>query len=50
MLNFLGEMSVTFVRLLPHEGALPACGSFLLIQQCGAQALPIVTLISFWWA
>ena len=32
---------------LPHEGALPACGSFLLIQQCGAQALPIVTLISF---
>jgi phospholipid/cholesterol/gamma-HCH transport system permease protein len=47
MLAFLGEMTVTFVRLFRLKARYRAADLFLLIQQCGAQALPIVTLISF---
>jgi len=47
MLQFLGEMSITFVRLFRLKARFRAVDLFLLIQQCGAQALPIVTLISF---
>jgi phospholipid/cholesterol/gamma-HCH transport system permease protein len=47
MLRFLGEMSITFVQLLRMKARFRAVDLFLLIQQCGAQALPIVTLISF---
>jgi phospholipid/cholesterol/gamma-HCH transport system permease protein len=45
MLAFLGEMTLTFVRLFKVR--FRAVDLFLVIQQCGAQALPIVTLISF---
>ena len=47
MLAFLGEMTITFVRLFGMRARYRASDLFLLIQQCGAQALPIVTLISF---
>jgi phospholipid/cholesterol/gamma-HCH transport system permease protein len=47
MLQFLGEMSITFVRLFRMKVRFRAVDLFLLIQQCGAEALPIVTLISF---
>jgi len=47
MLAFLGDMTVTFVRLFAMKARYRASDLFLLIQQCGAQALPIVTLISF---
>jgi phospholipid/cholesterol/gamma-HCH transport system permease protein len=47
MLKFLGEMSITFVRLFGMKVRFRAVDLFLLIQQCGVQALPIVTLISF---
>jgi len=47
MLAFLGEMTITFVRLFGMKARYRASDLFLLIQQCGAQALPIVTLISF---
>ena len=47
MLKFLGEMSITFVQLFRMKARFRAVDLFLLIQQCGAQALPIVTLISF---
>jgi len=47
MLAFLGDMTVTFVRLFRMKARYRASDLFLLIQQCGAQALPIVTLISF---
>jgi phospholipid/cholesterol/gamma-HCH transport system permease protein len=47
MLGFLGDMSVTFVRLFRMNVRFRAVDLVLLIQQCGAQALPIVTLISF---
>jgi phospholipid/cholesterol/gamma-HCH transport system permease protein len=47
MLAFLGEMAITFVRLFGMKAHYRASDLLLLIQQCGAQALPIVTLISF---
>jgi phospholipid/cholesterol/gamma-HCH transport system permease protein len=47
MLRFLGEMSLTFVQLFRMKARFRAVDLFLLIQQCGAEALPIVTLISF---
>jgi phospholipid/cholesterol/gamma-HCH transport system permease protein len=46
-LKFLGEMTVTFLQLFRMKARFRAVDLFLLIQQCGAQALPIVTLISF---
>ena len=47
MLAFLGDMTVTFFALVRLKARYRASDLFLLIQQCGAQALPIVTLISF---
>jgi phospholipid/cholesterol/gamma-HCH transport system permease protein len=47
MLAFLGDMTLTFVRLFRLKVRFRAVDLFLLIQQSGAQALPIVTLISF---
>jgi phospholipid/cholesterol/gamma-HCH transport system permease protein len=47
MLAFLGDMTLTFVRLFRMKVRFRAVDLFLLIQQAGAQALPIVTLISF---
>ena len=47
MLAFLGDMTIAFVRLFGMKARYRASDLFLLIQQCGAQALPIVTLISF---
>src|SRR4030095_15094453 len=47
MLSFLGDMTITFVRLFRMKVRFRAVDLFLLIQQSGVQALPIVTLISF---
>ena len=47
MLAFLGQMTITFVRLFGMKARYRASDLVLLIQQCGVQALPIVTLISF---
>src|SRR5262245_27771367 len=47
ILAFLGDMTVTFLALFRMRARYRASDLFLLIQQCGAQALPIVTLISF---
>ena len=47
MLKFLGEMTLTFIKLFRMNVRFRAVDLFLLIQQSGAQALPIVTLISF---
>lgn len=47
MLAFLGDMTITFLALFRLKAHYRAADLFLLIQQCGAQALPIVTLISF---
>ena len=47
ILKFLGEITLTFGRLFRMKARFRAIDLLLLIQQCGAQALPIVTLISF---
>jgi phospholipid/cholesterol/gamma-HCH transport system permease protein len=47
MLGFLGDMTVSFVKCFRLKVRFRAVDLVLLIQQCGAQALPIVTLISF---
>jgi phospholipid/cholesterol/gamma-HCH transport system permease protein len=47
MLRFLGEMTVTFFCLFRMKARFRTVDLLLLIQQSGAHALPIVTLISF---
>ena len=47
MLRFIGEAFLAFLQLLRGRASLRASDLFLLLQECGAQALPIVTLISF---
>ena len=47
MLQFLGEVTLTFVKLLKMRARYRTADLFLIVQECGPQALPIVTLISF---
>jgi phospholipid/cholesterol/gamma-HCH transport system permease protein len=47
MLKFLGEITLAFGRLLRGKARFRARDFWLLVQQTGADALPIVTLISF---
>jgi phospholipid/cholesterol/gamma-HCH transport system permease protein len=47
MLGFLGETTLTFGKLSRGKARYRGFDLSLLIQQCGAEALPIVTLISF---
>jgi phospholipid/cholesterol/gamma-HCH transport system permease protein len=46
-LSFLGSMTLASVRLVRRTARYRASDLWLLIQQCGVEALPIVTLISF---
>jgi len=46
MLAFIGEASVAFVKFLFGRARYRRSDLVLLIQQCGARALPIVSLIS----
>jgi phospholipid/cholesterol/gamma-HCH transport system permease protein len=46
-LSFLGNMTVTGGRLVRRTARYRASDLWLLIQQCGVEALPIVSLISF---
>jgi len=46
ILNFLGESSLAFVRLLRGKAAFRRSDLWLLLQECGGQALPIVSLIT----
>ncbi|HWP58922.1 MAG TPA: ABC transporter permease [Candidatus Acidoferrales bacterium] len=47
LLTFVGESAVAFAKLLRGRARFRRVEFFLLLQQCGAQALPIVSLISF---
>jgi phospholipid/cholesterol/gamma-HCH transport system permease protein len=47
MLGFIGEACLAFVTLLQGRMCFRRSDLALLLQECGAQALPIVTLISF---
>ncbi|SPF46344.1 conserved membrane hypothetical protein [Syntrophobacter sp. SbD1] len=46
MLAFIGEAFVALIKLIRGRARFRRSDLFLLIQECGAQALPIVTLIS----
>jgi len=45
-LEFIGEAAVAFMRLIVGKARFRPSDLFLIIQECGAQALPIVSLIS----
>jgi phospholipid/cholesterol/gamma-HCH transport system permease protein len=45
--RFLGELATAAARALRFRARFPAAELTLQIQQCGVQALPIVTLIAF---
>ena len=47
MLAFIGEAAVGFVRLLLGRAHYRRVDFWLLLQECGINALPIVSLISF---
>ena len=46
ILAFIGEASVAFMKLLVGKAQFRTSDLFLTMQECGAQALPIVSLIS----
>jgi len=46
MLGFIGEAFVTFIKMFGGKTRFRGYDLVLLIRQCGADALPIVTLIS----
>jgi phospholipid/cholesterol/gamma-HCH transport system permease protein len=46
MLDFIGEVFLAFIRMLRGKSRFRRSDLFLIIQECGAQALPIVSLIS----
>jgi phospholipid/cholesterol/gamma-HCH transport system permease protein len=46
MLDFVGEASMAFVKFLSGRATFRRSDLTLLLQECGAQALPIVSLIS----
>ncbi len=46
VIDFLGETSIAFVRLLRGKATFRRSDLSLLLQECGVQALPIVSLIS----
>lgn len=46
MLDFIGEASLAFMNLLRGKSRFRRSDLILIIQECGAQALPIVSLIS----
>jgi phospholipid/cholesterol/gamma-HCH transport system permease protein len=47
MLHFLGDVTLTFVKLVRMRARYRPADLLLIVQECGPQALPIVTLISF---
>lgn len=44
--TFLGDGVIALIRLVAGRARFRASDLFLLVQECGAQALPIVTIIS----
>jgi phospholipid/cholesterol/gamma-HCH transport system permease protein len=47
MLDFIGGTFLAFIKMLGGKARFRRSDLVLLIQECGAQALPIVSLISF---
>lgn len=46
ILSFIGEACIAALRLLRGKGRLRVADLFMIMQDCGARALPIVSLIS----
>jgi len=46
MVRFIGEATITFTKFLVGKATFRRVDLFLLFQECGAQALPVVSLIS----
>lgn len=46
MINFIGEAFISFIRLLHGKARYRRSEFFVILQECGAQAFPIVSLIS----
>jgi len=46
-ISFLGEVTLALGRLLTLRARFPVRDFWLYVQECGVQALPIVTLIGF---
>lgn len=46
MLHFIGDAAVSFLRLLTGKARVRSADVFVIMQECGAQALPIVSAIS----
>ena len=46
MLAFIGEAFLALLKLLGGKARFRRCDLTLLIQECGAQALPIISLVS----
>jgi len=46
MVSFIGEATITFTKFLVGKATFRRVDLFLLFQECGAQALPVVSLIS----
>jgi len=46
MLNFIGDAFVVFIRMFRGKSRFRRSDFILIIQECGVQALPIVSLIS----
>lgn len=47
LLEFVGEATVAFLKLIRGKALYRRTDLWLIIETCGGQALPIVTLISF---
>ena len=47
MLEFLGEAVFSFMRLFRGKARFRTKDFILVLQECGADALPIVTFVSF---
>ncbi len=46
MVNFIGEAAIVLSKFLVGKATFKRSDLFLLLQECGAQALPVVSLIS----
>ena len=46
MVGFIGEATLTFAKFLVGKATFRRTDLFLLLQECGSQALPVVSLIS----
>jgi phospholipid/cholesterol/gamma-HCH transport system permease protein len=46
MLSFIGGVALTFLKFLQGKASFRRIDLLLLIEECGAQSLPIITLIS----